>query len=622
MGTEDDYFSMLSFSRFLFKASVSKLSLTGLAMTRQLSQKGVRRPQKAQILAQRERIKKRRRERQNDIAAKYSELERTMRNENVSCRDLAMAQLANLIFSKGHQHIATATNISFVPDGNPSTPLVALAGRSLVGKTALLRALFRSPREVGKSNRFLRREGMNFFNVGSTFNIVDLPGFGGTSIPWGNVLQYANLLRNFSRFQPSLKMIYYCLDVNYKHGLYMQDVDILRFMSSEVPNFTVLLTKADQLNENEKATNAFRIQDIREELIINGIEHPVLVTSAFKMGGIDTLRFDMVFNCLHALPTERLTYTEAKRLSDRLFSQAELCAVRGGSSPTLSNFSSSNEASYPALSLEKGEKIMASTSPSTKDIDTNTKEITNRNSAACLREKENLDETNSTEGVIQRGGVPGHLEEIGKDHPDPVQHHLVKDPGNDLEEAKIKEDVRRVNARLANTELMKFVQQTSPWRNPLLWPSNVVSTKSLKANIMRCPADPTNPYLYQSHFVVGRADMYFRKPNCGIRKSMRKGRLELSNKKMGKVYTIPYFPEIVEVNMHPTPWMFVGSKEAYYERSGGKELGIQLTNLALESMVNPFSDVPAPNDKELTNEIKLLEEKKYTPSISMLEPPS
>lgn len=610
---------MLSFSRALLDMLLGKLSLTESTMTRQVSQKGVRRPQKAQLLAQRERIKKKRRERSKEISEKQSEIESVMRNENVSCRDVALAQVSNVVFSKGHKHIATATNISFVPDGNPSTPLVAFGGRCQVGKTALLRALFRNAREVGKSNRLLRRDGMNFFNVGSVLNIVDLPGFGGTSISWSNVLQYANLLRNFSRFQPSLKMIYYCLDVNYKHGLYMQDVDILRFLSREVPNFTVVLTKADQLNDSDKASNLFRTRDIREELIINEVEHPVLVTSAFKMGGIDTLRFDIVSNCLHALPTERLTYTEAKRLSDRLLSQAELSAIRRVS-PSRLSYSSLNDVRHADVGTEL--KAETEFSKASLSIDVNKAKVSFSSSRGSASKE--IDETVSQvcESCSDQQETTTIEQEKQENLVSCLDSHTVVNPVASLEEAARKDKLKRVNDRLTNQALMAFVRQTSPWRNPLLWPSNVIPTKSLKSNIMRSPLDPDNPYLYQPHFVARRADMYFRKPNEGIRKSSRKGRLEVSNKKLNKTYTIPYFPEIVDINLHPSPWMFVGSKEAYYERSGGKELGIQLTRMVLEGIINPISAVPAPNNWELTKEVKLLEGKQSSTPIFMLEPPA
>lgn len=98
-------------------------------------------------------------------------------------------------------------------------------------------------------------------------------------------------------------MLYYCMDVNYKHGVYVQDLDILRFLSKEVPNFTILITKAEQISENTNKSNVVSVKEIKEELLYHDIAHPMLVTSAYRMGGIDTLRFDMVSNSLHALPT-------------------------------------------------------------------------------------------------------------------------------------------------------------------------------------------------------------------------------------------------------------------------------------------------------------------------------
>ena len=84
----------------------------------------------------------------------------------------------------------------------------------------------------------------------------------------------------------------------------------------------------------EKSSSALiTVEDVKGELLRHGIEHPMLVTSAFHMGGIDALRFDMVTNVCHSLPTEKLTIAEAKRLSERLMTQAEIASVRPLSIP-------------------------------------------------------------------------------------------------------------------------------------------------------------------------------------------------------------------------------------------------------------------------------------------------
>lgn len=547
---------MVKLCRLLLRQRAEGVSLTSSTMTYPLTQKGIRRPQKAVTLHRNDRIKKKRRERGQDIILKTEAMKQTIQDPALSSRDLAMAQLADTLFSKGHQHTAAATNISFVPDGNPAVPLVAFAGRSSVGKSSLLRSLLRSPTEVGKSNRRVRRDAMNYFTVGNTFNMVDLPGFGGTSVPWANVLQYAVLLRNFCRYQPSLKMIYYCLDCSYKHGLYIQDIDMLKFMSQEIPNFTIVVTKGDQLNSTNGST--FSLQDIREELMQQHIDHPVLVTSAYRMGGIDTLRFDIVMNCLHALPTDRLTYTEAKKLSERLLSQEEMRVALG-------------------TPIEQDELALPSLNPS--------------------------------------GALPLQASQY-VDHAAAPEHSVMESKTDEHLQAAIS-----MEKKLSNTELMRYVNETSPWRNPLVWPSSIVPSKHLKYNVMRCPQDPHNPYLYQPQFVAPRADMYFRRPNTKVCRSSQKGKYEQRSKSLSKQYTIPYFPDIVDVGMNPSPWAFVGSREAYYEKAGGRELGIRLANEALSATINPLEDAPDPTDATLSQELQKLEDARYS-SIAMLTPPS
>eukprot|EP00796_Vickermania_ingenoplastis_P005316 gene5316-3818_t len=560
---------MLRYS--VLRAEALTSSLTHSRATKQLTQKNLRRPKQAQLAEQKERWKRKRRNRTADITAKCRVMKETILDTNLSSRDLVMAQLTDRIFSKGHKHIASATNISFVPYGNPSTPLVALAGRSSVGKTSLLRALFRDQKEVGRSNRLLRRDGMNYFNVGSVFNIVDLPGFGGTILSWNHLLRYANLLRNFTRFQPSLKMVYYCMDVSYKHGLYVQDIDMLRFLSQEIPNFTIILTKAEELSDSSRSF--FRPQDIREELLLNNIEHPVLITSAYRMGGIDTLRFDMVMNCLHALPTERLRYTEAKRLSERLVSQEELGTVR----------------SLPLIPTELDESKHEWDNTLIEDVG--------------QRADINSKSTFLPQPSGPFNGVSGISTENRSDLDSSGSASLLQDEGS-ADDIKGSSAYQRLKKRLANEPLLRYVSETSPWRNPFLWPANVIPTKDSKVNVMRCPEDPNNPYLYQAQFVAPRADMCFRKPNVQVRKSSKKGQYEADQPResLMKEYTIPFFPEIVDANISPSPWMFLPSKEDYYEKSGGRETGLRLASIAKQGMINPLADNPSPPNSLLAKE--------------------
>lgn len=581
----------------------------------------VRRPRLAGELTRKHLVRKRVLQRRQQIAAKENEVKRSM-EEITNARDVVIAQLADRIFSKGHRHVASATNMGFVPDGNPATPLVALAGRGKCGKTSLLRSLFRSSAEVSRSNRQLRRDAMNFFNVGGVFNVVDLPGCGGTSVPWSAILQHAILLRNFARCQPNLKMLYYCMDVHYKHGVYVQDIDLLRFLSREVPNFTIVLTKGDQVNE--AARGMVCLADIRKELLCHDIQHPVLVTSAFHMGGIDTLRYDMTMNCLHALPTERLTLTEAGRLSERLFSQKELGTIR----PLVVLPTQAEEEAHAwSLAVQQDERDLK---PKVQKEDSprfETHQLFSLETVSSDKEKD----PGAVEGLHSSPtGAGADIPPIAVSHsglgPHEVSltdHSAARGPPATFSDRETQLAYERVCLTLQKTDYMNYIAKTSPWRNPLKWPHHVIPTKHPKANIMRCPGAVENPYLSQAQFVVPRADMYFRRPNIGVRKSSQKGRYEADQPLsfLVKDYTIPYFPDIVDVDMHPLPWTFLGSREAYFERSGGRQLGVRLSQYATSGTIEALSSHPASHNPDLSKEVEKLETTRYGAPIAMLRPP-
>lgn len=644
-------------------------------------------------------------------------------------RELQLAQVADNIFARGGSFIASACNIAFIPDGNPATPEVAFAGRWDTGRTALLRSIFKNKYPVNQTNNDKRKEAINYYNVADVFNIAELPGFGGTHVPFHVVLQHASLLRNFVRCRPSLKMLYYCMDVHKISGISRQDMDMLKFMAQEIPNFTIVVTKSDrhqgygadqqrQMQADEIADSSdspyqdrmtasqpdefqerkFTIEDIMGELRHNGIHHPVLVTSAFRMAGIDVLRYDMVQSCLHALPTGSLTLTEARKLSQRLFTMNELSAVRPIPLPLTHieeeehywrrelagedlleaanttahqqqylSTPSSNDDLSAAASLQ--EQQLA---PSENDDFVDPDATTNGNDGSLYQNQKfdvqiqvdddvieeedvSVGSTSAQKNTTKASGDRAEVEIASAPH-NTVQHitkqqavlretgalRLSTDDASDLvqqfqadadsaveklanaRERSDNADNRRhslmsLNKKLQNKELLQYVTDTSPWRNAALWPPHVLPTKNLRFNVVRNAQDPTNPYLTQSRFVAPRMDMYFRRPNvptlCANTVSQRaKGSYYLNSslKKLEGPYTIPYFPEIVDVDIHADSTAFVGAKD--YNTSMGKVVGLLAADIAAKGRINPLSANPAPDDAHLTAEVKKLEDKRYAES--------
>ena len=56
-------------------------------------------------------------------------------------------------------------------------------------------------------------------------------------------------------------------------------------------------------------------------------------------------------------------------------------------------------------------------------------------------------------------------------------------------------------------------------RDPYRWPSHVALTANKRVNVVKCPEDPENPFLFQARFVVPRADWNFRRPSLVVRRA-------------------------------------------------------------------------------------------------------
>ena len=249
----------------------------------------------------------------------------------LTARDVRLAALADDIWSQGGSYAGTATNITFLPKANPAIPEIMICGSERCGKTALLKALFKSHRPVSQGTHRCRRDAMNFYDVGCrgttrgtpVFRIIETPGYGRKAVHWNVLVQYAAVLRNLmvSGSRPSLKMTYYLLTISSAAGVAARDLDMLKYLAAAARNFTIVITKVDLVSGDEA------VRDAICELQRHGVHHPVMTVSSVSLGGVDDLRFDMVKHALHALPFERLTLPEAKALGQRLLSQMQWRAI-------------------------------------------------------------------------------------------------------------------------------------------------------------------------------------------------------------------------------------------------------------------------------------------------------
>ena len=548
-----------------------------------------------------------------DATSAASAAARLEAQRSATQRDVRIAQVADALFSKGARHDCSFSNIGYVPSGNAAIPEVAFAGRSRCGSTALLRSLFKTRMAVDKGSSRGRRDVINAYAVGGgAFNIIETPGFGTGVVPWVVVLQHCSLLRAFCSARPNLKMLYYLLDVSEGAGLAYRDIDTLRFLSEEVKNFTIVLTKVDK-NED--------MASIYQQLQYHGIEHPAIATSAFTLGGVDALRFDIVSNVLHSLPSDRLSMAEVRRLGDRIYSAAQIASGAVGPPRMIYRPTSKMDELHmrwrQQLRLEgvgnddegAGGGAAAAAAGEPPGPGTNSQRAwtlagTDGSDARRLLPATGNHTTASSDSASSSdAAVAAASALVATEHTTNAAAALTTTTTTTLPALAVGLDQLTTNYHIAgrsgrndvakflrplSVPQMQHVLRTSPWRNPYAWPSHVAVTFNKRVNVIKCPEDPDNPYLFQPKFATPRADWSFRRPSLAQKKKFAgKGKyLARAPEYFSRCFTVPFFPDIVDIRLHPQPVAFVGAATYYDHGPAGKQLALAMHAAATAPLTN------------------------------------
>lgn len=163
---------------------------------------------------------------------------------------------------------------------------ICLAGRSNAGKSTLINRLTGRKALARTSNTPGRTQEINYFTLGDTHYLVDLPGYGFANAPVAVVERWQSLLKAYLAGRASLRRAFVLIDS--RHGIKPVDEDILKLLDRAAVPAQIVMTKADKPKAEVLARS---LDQVRTRLQSHPAAFPeIIVTSSETGQGIDTLR--------------------------------------------------------------------------------------------------------------------------------------------------------------------------------------------------------------------------------------------------------------------------------------------------------------------------------------------
>ncbi len=161
-------------------------------------------------------------------------------------------------------------------------PEVAFAGRSNVGKSSLFNMLVNRKNLARVSGSPGKTRTINFFEVNSSFRLVDLPGYGYAKISKSQSAGWGKMIEHYLENRPNLVKVVQLVDI--RHDPSAMDVQMYEYLKYHELDGIVAATKSDKLSKNEIFRNTANIRRVLN--MDSGIVIPV---SSLKKTGRDEL---------------------------------------------------------------------------------------------------------------------------------------------------------------------------------------------------------------------------------------------------------------------------------------------------------------------------------------------
>lgn len=151
------------------------------------------------------------------------------------------------LFNKKCDFVLSVANLNQLPDGDRVE--VAFAGRSNVGKSSLINALFGQKKLAKTSSTPGRTQQLNYFNLDDKLYLVDLPGYGFAKAPKDIVKNWQKLINSYLVGRATLRRVFLLIDS--RHGIKKIDEEIMEMLDKAAVIYQIVLTKIDKISTKE-----------------------------------------------------------------------------------------------------------------------------------------------------------------------------------------------------------------------------------------------------------------------------------------------------------------------------------------------------------------------------------
>lgn len=158
-------------------------------------------------------------------------------------------------------------------------PEIAFAGRSNVGKSSLINTLLGRKKLARTSSSPGKTQTINFYEINSSFRVVDLPGYGYARVSKTEREKWGVMIEKYLSTRKNLLKVVQLVDI--RHAPSTQDKQMYEWLKYYQLDGIVVATKSDKISKNELQKN---ISVIKKELQLNSSDKILPVSSLKKQG--------------------------------------------------------------------------------------------------------------------------------------------------------------------------------------------------------------------------------------------------------------------------------------------------------------------------------------------------